>query len=206
LPGDGAAFVQPADLGGIPRASSAPCDVPIDSVNAVDPSLGGGDVRSRVEILYREQGAALRRRLRARLGSSDEANEILHDAFARLLGARPLLGLREPRAFLNRIVRNLLIDRLRRRSARPVHVAIDSERESAVPPDQEQAIELEQMRRRYRQVIDAFPPRMRHVFELHRFENLSYKEIAERLDISTRTVEWHIAEAIVRLSKGLDGE
>lgn len=160
----------------------------------------------RVDLLYRDHAAALRRRLRARLGSSEEANELLHDAFARLLGARPLRGMREPGAFLNRIVRNLLIDRARRRSARPVHVTIDNACDSAVPPEQEQALELEQMRRRYKQVIAALPPRMRHVFVLHRLEGLSYKEIAERLDISTRTVEWHIAEAIVRLSRGLDGE
>lgn len=147
----------------------------------------------RVDLLYRDHAAALRRRLRARLGSSEEANELLHDAFARLLGARPLRGMREPGAFLNRIVRNLLIDRARRRSARPVHVTIDSECDSAVPPEQEQALELEQMRRRYKQVIAALPPRMRHVFVLHRLEGLSYKEIAERLDISTRTVECAIA-------------
>ncbi|HEV2594242.1 MAG TPA: RNA polymerase sigma factor [Sphingomicrobium sp.] len=180
--------------------------MPIGSDNVVDSSSVDGDVRSRVDLLYREHGAALRRRLRARLGSSEEANDLLNEAFARLLGARPLLGVREPRAFLNRIVRNLLIDRVRRQSARPVHVTIDSEHDRAVPPDQEQSIELEQMRSRFRQVIDALPPRMRHVFVLHRLDGLSYKEIAERLDISTRTVEWHIAEAIVRLSRGLDGE
>jgi RNA polymerase sigma-70 factor (ECF subfamily) len=180
--------------------------MPTGGENAVDSSFDGDDVRARVDLLYREHAAALRRRLRGRVGSSEEANELVHDAFARLLGARPLLDVREPRAFLNRIVRNLLIDRLRRHSARPVHITIDSERDSAVPPEQEQAIELEQMRHRYRQVIDALPPRMRHVFVLHRLEGLSYKEIAERLDISTRTVEWHIAEAIVRLSRGLDSE
>lgn len=185
--------MQPADLSGTPRASGASCDTPIDGEEDVDPSSWGEDARVRVDLLYRDHAAALRRRLRARLGSSEEANELLHDAFARLLGARPLRGMREPGAFLNRIVRNLLIDRARRRSARPVHVTIDSECDSAVPPEQEQALELEQMRRRYKQVIAALPPRMRHVFVLHRLEGLSYKEIAERLDISTRTVECAIA-------------
>jgi RNA polymerase sigma-70 factor (ECF subfamily) len=47
---------------------------------------------------------------------------------------------------------------------------------------------------------------MREVFILHRLQELSYKEIAARLDISVRTVEWHIAEAIVRISRGLDEE
>ena len=198
--------MQPADTGGIPRRRGARRETPIASKDNVDATPGGEEERARVDILYRDHAAVLRRRLRARLGSTDEANEVLHDAFARLLGARPLRAVREPGAFLNRIVRNLLIDRSRRGSARPVHVTIESERENAVPPEQEQAIELEQMRRRYREVIAALPPRMREVFVLHRLEGFSYKEIAVRLDISTRTVEWHIAEAIVRLSKGLDVE
>ena len=131
---------------------------------------------------------------------------MLQEAFARLLSARPAGGLREPGAFLNRILRNLLIDRARRRSARPTHVAIDQDADAAVPPIQGQAIELEEMRRRYREVVESLPPRMRQVFVLHRLEDLCYKEIAERLDISVRTVEWHISEAIVRISRGLESE
>ena len=47
---------------------------------------------------------------------------------------------------------------------------------------------------------------MREVFLLHRVDGLSYKDIALQLGISVRTVEWHIAEAIVRIGRGLDRE
>lgn len=183
VPGDGAAFVRPSSAGS-----------------------GREEARARVDLLYREHAAALRRRLRAHLGSTEEANDVLHDAFARLLGAQTQDGIREPRAFLNRILHNLLVDRKRRRSTRPVHVAIDSECDQAVPPEQAQTLEFDQMRDRYRQLVAALPPRMRHVFVLHRLEGLSYREIADHLDISIRTVEWHISEAIVRISRGMDRE
>ena len=114
----------------------------------------GGERQDRGALLYADEAGAIRRRLRARLGSTDEANELLHDAFARLLGARPAEGVRDPAAFLNGIVRNLLIDRSRRRSARPVHVSIDAETDLGVAPAQGQQIELEQMRRRYREVVN----------------------------------------------------
>jgi RNA polymerase sigma-70 factor (ECF subfamily) len=174
------------------------------------PSAGahplGDDIREPFDLLYREHAPRLRRRLRARLGSAEDANDLIQDAFARLLGARPSDGLREPGAFLNRIVRNLLVDRSRRLFARPPHITLEIEAEVAVPPDQGQQIELDQMRERYRQVVAQLPPRMREVFILHRIEGLSYKQIAVRLDISVRTVEWHIAEAIVRISRELDVE
>ena len=171
-----------------------------DDIGALDASSARPDL----DLLYRNHAPGLRRRLRARVRSHDEANDLVQDAFARLLGSRSLARVRDPGAFLNRIVRNLLIDRSRRLSARPLHVSIVDE--IAVPPDQGQAIEVEQMRQRYRDLVALLPPRTRDVFLLHRIEGVGYKEIAERLDISIRTVEWHVAQAIVRISKGLDGE
>lgn len=169
-----------------------------------DGFLDDGEAQRRVDILYRDHAPRLRRRLRAQLKSNEEASDLLHDAFARLLGARALDRLLQPEAFLNRILRNLLIDRSRRLATRAQHVGIDDGPDLAVPADQSDAIEAEQMRQRYREVVAALPERMREVFLLHRVEQLSYKEIAARLGISVRTVEWHIAEAIVRIGKGLD--
>lgn len=164
------------------------------------------EAHRRVDLLYRDQAPMLQRRLRARLRSSEEASDLVQDAFARLLGAFARQRLRQPEAFLNRIVSNLLIDKSRRQAARGPHVPIDDEDAIAVAPEQSQRIEVEQMRDRYREVVASLPPRMREVFVLHRVDELSYKEIAARLNISARTVEWHIAEAIVRISKGLDVE
>lgn len=180
-------------------------DVAADDIFGAGKSRRADISHKRVSLLYRDHAPALRRRLRLRLGSSDEANDVLHDAFARLLGAHPADGVRDPGAFLNRIVRNLLVDRSRRRTVRAPHIPIDDV-EIAVPPDQGDAIELEQMRQRYKDAVAALPPRMREVFVLHRIEGLSYPQIATRLDISIRTVEWHIAEAIVRIGRELDDE
>lgn len=169
---------------------------------------GPGDRASddRLAVLYRDHAPGLRRRLRARVGSADEANDLVHDAFARLLGAKAAGGLREPAAFLNRIVRNLLIDRSRRQSVRPPHVPLGPDLDVPVAPEQGQELEIEEMRRRYREIVEALPPRTREVFLLHRLDGLAYKAIAERLDISIRTVEWHVAQAIIRIGRELDGE
>jgi len=169
----------------------------------------GTDRRSRaaqrrVDLLYRDHAPKLRRRLLARLGSREEASDLVHEAFARMLGASGLDRVGKPEAFLNRIVRNLLIDRSRRLSYRSIHVPIDNVGDVAVPPSQADAAELSEMRDRYREAVAALPDRMREVFVLHRVDGHSYKEIAERLDISVRTVEWHIAEAIIRIGRGLD--
>jgi RNA polymerase sigma-70 factor (ECF subfamily) len=169
-----------------------------------DPSRGGGgNGQARFDVLYREQAPRLRRWLDARLRSSEEANDLVQDAFARLLGSDARNGLRQPEAFLNRIVRNLLIDRSRRVSNRTPHVPIDEANAPAARATQEDEIEVAQMRERYRSAVAALPPRTREVFVLHRVEGLGYKEIATQLGISIRTVEWHMGEALLRIGRDL---
>lgn len=128
---------------------------------------------------------------------------MVQEVFARLAGSKQLSSVRDPKAYLSRILRNFLIDRKRRIDARPRFVPIDSV-EVAVAPVQAHEIELRQMHARYRASLEALPPRTREVFLLHRAEEISVKVIAERLEISPRTVEWHIAQAILRIGKGLE--
>ncbi|MFA6872112.1 MAG: sigma factor-like helix-turn-helix DNA-binding protein, partial [Bacteroidaceae bacterium] len=47
------------------------------------------------------------------------------------------------------------------------------------------------------------PPRRKEIFILSRKEHLSYKEIAERLSISDRTVEKQISVALKFLKKNV---
>jgi RNA polymerase sigma-70 factor (family 1) len=53
-------------------------------------------------------------------------------------------------------------------------------------------------------IVDTLPEKCQLVYKLSREEQLSHKEIAERLNISTKTVENHITKALhmIRLSMG----
>lgn len=65
-------------------------------------------------------------------------------------------------------------------------------------------LELKQLQDFIRQLIQELPVRCREVFLLSRDEQLSHKEIAERLGISEKTVEDHITRAIGRLRAPLE--
>lgn len=161
-------------------------------------------VDARLEAIYRAEAPRLARMVRAKLRNPDESLELVQDAFVQFAAARPDGPLRRPEAYLQRIVRNLLINRSRRLARRPVHVPITDDLDLTIPPEQAYAIELNQMRDQYRAIVETLPPRTREVFLLHRAEDLQYIEIAERLEISVRTVEWHIAQAISRIGKALE--
>lgn len=58
----------------------------------------------------------------------------------------------------------------------------------------------------YEAAVDQLPPLTRLVFLLHRVDDLSYQQIADRLTITTRAVECCIAEALVMIGAFVDGD
>ena len=59
--------------------------------------------------------------------------------------------------------------------------------------------QLEELQRRIREAVDALPPAYREAFVMHRFDNKSYKEIAEILQVSPKTVDYRIQHALKQL-------
>ena len=55
------------------------------------------------------------------------------------------------------------------------------------------------------QTIAAMKPRKRDALRLHRYEGLTYDEIARRLSVSPTTVKTDIAEAIAEIAESLSG-
>lgn len=158
-----------------------------------------------LDAMYRAEAPRLVRFLRKRLPRTEDPRDFVQEAFARLAGSNPTSLLRNPEAYLQRIVRNLLIDRSRR-EAKIQTIEFVEELDVGIAPDQDRVIEATDMKRLYRNAVDTLPARTREVFLLSRAEDVGYKYIAARLGISVRTVEWHIAEAIMRIGKALDRE
>lgn len=57
-------------------------------------------------------------------------------------------------------------------------------------------MEAEEMQLLINQAIDELPERCRMIFLLSRFEDMTYKEIAQKLNISVKTVENQISKAL----------
>ena len=56
--------------------------------------------------------------------------------------------------------------------------------------------QLEELKRRIKEAVDALPPIYREAFVMHRFKNKSYKEKAEFLQISPKPVDYRIQQAL----------
>ncbi|WP_245656530.1 RNA polymerase sigma factor [Novosphingobium naphthalenivorans] len=162
--------------------------------------------RDQLDSIYRVEAPKLRALLRAKVWLEDERADLVQEAFARLAASRSSAAQENPGAYLQGILRHLLADRVRRwsktRSLGEADLALGRE-----PLGPDAAAEISQMQERYRAAVESLPPKTREVYLLHRVEDMEYKLIAARLGISIRTVEWHVAQAIIRISKsvGKDG-
>ena len=59
--------------------------------------------------------------------------------------------------------------------------------------------------RRMEEAMLNIPAVQREIFMAHRLDDMPYDEIARRTGLTVRQVERHIARAIYKLSKQLDG-
>ncbi|MCD8081847.1 MAG: RNA polymerase sigma-70 factor [Bacteroides sp.] len=62
---------------------------------------------------------------------------------------------------------------------------------------------IREMTLKIEQAISNLPPTYREAFEMHRFRNMSYKEIATVLEISPKTVDYRIQQALKQLRSDL---
>lgn len=144
--------------------------------------------------LYDELKGFFCRRLHCRHDADDLVQQTMERVLCRVCSGT----VANPRGFVFRVARNLLIDRIRRETLCPWDLSDDVESERAEASGLTPADSLEAGERlcAVRGAIAALPPRCREVFILNRFEGLSYAAIARRLNIAESTVEKHMIRAI----------
>lgn len=124
------------------------------------------------------------------MSSAEDAEDIVQETYARLLEVPSLDAVESRvRGYTYRIATNLAYDRFRARRARGNRVELKDSELSDSDLDPGHILGIEQCIEVIRQTILDIKPRSRQVYLLRTAEQLSYPEIAERLGVSTRTVE-----------------
>ncbi len=63
--------------------------------------------------------------------------------------------------------------------------------------------QIKELTKRIEEAVTALPESYRQAFVMHRFRDMSYKEIAQTLNTSTKTVDYRIQQALKLLRKEL---
>ncbi|MFA5985004.1 MAG: RNA polymerase sigma factor [Methylococcaceae bacterium] len=142
----------------------------------------------------------------------DQAEDLVQEAYLRMLQHPELENIENPRAFLYKTTFNLSVDHYRRQinQARyhclPHELTTELEQIAAPIPIPEDHLAIEQELEQLNDILLKMPELTRYAFVLHRLEGMSHKEVARRLGISTRSSERRIAQAARYLLSQLDSQ
>ncbi|WP_312599029.1 RNA polymerase sigma factor [Brevundimonas sp.] len=159
---------------------------------------------------YLEQRQDLARFCRARLGgASGDVDDLLQDLYLKVSTLPADTPVDNPRAFLFRLISNLMLDRWRsgQRAAardgawRQINHQTGVIEDLDDAPSAEAAVASRQRLARLIAAVETLPPKTRTIFRLHKFDGVSYADIASQLDISRSSVEKHMMEALRVLAR-----
>ena len=126
--------------------------------------------------------------------------DIVQNIFLKLWNDRKTLEIENSlKSYLLKAVRNYCLDELRHRRIIDEHVAYELKSGSIDIDTTENYILYSDLCRQLKNALEQLPPQEREVFEMSRLENIKYQEIANRLNISVRTVEVRISKALKQL-------
>lgn len=147
--------------------------------------------------LYLQHSSELHAFARQRVGSQ-EAPDVVHDTYLRVLQYADQGALENPRAYLYRVAANVATDRgiAQKKIHERQEVEIDLDSLDSATPGPEAAIDSRQLLEHCLAALDELPSVYRHVFLLHRIDGITQGEIADALGIPKRTIERYIAKAL----------
>lgn len=157
---------------------------------------------ARLDAIYTAHQPELRRYLAARAPRQD-VGDLVHDCFRSLAASRghAIALIEKPGAYLIRTARNLLAMRARtdQRQLTSVHDSFDES--AVVGPDPHAALEARDTIRRLEATLARMKPKTREILLMHRFDGLSYEQIAAAKGLTVKGVEWQIAQAMKALDR-----
>jgi RNA polymerase sigma-70 factor (ECF subfamily) len=131
------------------------------------------------------------------VNNKETAEDIVQDCFFKFWKGRESIVVKTSlKAYLYRSVTNASLNHLRLSKK---HLDIDELAEEPAEEISENPQVIEYRAQKVQEAIEALPPKCKTIFILSRYQGLKYKEIADTLQISIKTVENQMSIAFEKL-------
>lgn len=156
------------------------------------------------DIIFRKFYSPLVNYCNRFIDDNDVAEEIVQDFFVKIwLKHSTLLITTSLEAYLYKGVLNHTLNYIKLQKIREKHlnfIGFNSEPDNNNPLEK---LKEEDLKLRMEEALIELPERSRKTFEMKRYEGLKYHEIAEKLNISSKTVEKDFSKALAHLRNAL---
>jgi RNA polymerase sigma-70 factor (ECF subfamily) len=154
------------------------------------------------EVLFKTHYEALVKFTYKYLNNAEEAEEIVQETFYNLWKKSSEIKIQTSiKSYLYQAVRNSSLNAIKHKQVQKKY--IDHVEKNDTSLSTENHMELDELTAKINEAINQLPPKCKQVFELSRYEEKKYQEIADELGISIKTVENHMGKALSLLRKSL---
>jgi RNA polymerase sigma-70 factor (ECF subfamily) len=153
------------------------------------------------EKVFDEQSEALRNFLYYKCCDIDKAEDLLQDAFLKLWNNCRKVVYEKARSFLFTVANNLFLNDYAHQKIVLEHQSQPNNLSNNESP--QFLMEEEEFMTRLKKAIAQLTPAQREVFLMNRIDKKTFKEIAELLSISDKTVEKRMQKALISLKNSL---
>lgn len=150
--------------------------------------------------LYTRYSDLIYRHILVRVNSSFDADDIFQDFFIKLWEKREKLNVEtNVKAYLLTALKYHICNTIKEQQIRQKHQEASCLGSEEADDYTWMKISSEDLKVRLLEVVEQFPPRLKTVYILSREQNLSVREIAQRLSVSEQTVKNQLTEILKRL-------
>jgi len=166
-------------------------------------ALSTGDYKA-FDVLYERHHRALYFFALKLSQNPHQAEELVQSVFVTVWETRMFIDpAKSFNAYLLSIARNRFYDMLRKQIIENCYADYILQQNSLIAEDLEKQIEDKELNEIINKLLQQIPERRQEIFRMSRDENLSYKQIAEKLHISVNTVDTQIRNVLNFLRREL---
>lgn len=156
------------------------------------------------EILFRAYYAGLCGYARKYVAESEVAEEIVQDIFVLLWEKRETLAIKSSfKSYLFRAVNNKCLNYLKHQQVRNTYQAHAQQADPVHAAPSDDLLAAQELEHKILATLSSLPKQRRKIFQMSRYEGLKYREIAEKLNLSPKTVEVQMGKALKTLRNAL---
>lgn len=149
------------------------------------------------EIVYKSYFKGLHAYANSILEDFEQSEEMVQQVFLKLWERRKNIEINiSVQAYLYRSVYNESMNYLKHEKVKQAHVSFVKHTTNEISDNHHKDIHTKELEINIRKALNKLPEQCRTIFQLSRFEELKYKEIAERLQLSIKTVENQMGKAL----------
>lgn len=171
--------------------------------------LNSENAENSFEYLFHKHYAPLCSYANAMIKNHEDAKDLVNDCFFEFWKKRRIIEIKiSIKAYLYISVRNSSLNYIRKKQLEQKYTDSQSYPfylQEDIHSEIEKLLQIEDLESRLKRAIDSLPQQCRYIFYLNRYEQLGYKDIASKLNLSVGTVKTQIGRALKKIRVEFEG-